>query len=133
MGVLLPFLLSGILPILLGHIQGDNLEPIVPPASKESSTDGSWTEKGSWTLIFGAFFIAAWTTYAFETAVCYTSELKDPKTDTFKAIFSSGLLCCVFFFIVPFSFQGVLGEAGLLSPSIADGSGIAEALGSMAG
>mmetsp|Transcript_155132 Transcript_155132/g.476543 ORF Transcript_155132/g.476543 Transcript_155132/m.476543 type:complete len:205 (+) Transcript_155132:1-615(+) len=32
--VLAPFLLSGILPILLGRIQGDNLQPVVPPASK---------------------------------------------------------------------------------------------------
>ena len=54
-----------------------------------------------------------------QTAICYTSEFKDPKTDTFKAIFYSGLLCCVFFFLVPFSFQGVLGHAGMLAPGLA--------------
>ena len=54
-------------------------------------------------------FIAAWSTYGFETAVCYTSEFKNPGTDTFKAIFYSGLLCLLLFILVPFTFQGVLG------------------------
>ncbi len=44
-------------------------------------------------LILGGMFIAAWSTYGFETAICYTSEFRNPKTDTFKAIFYSGLLC----------------------------------------
>jgi len=54
-------------------------------------------------------FLAAWSTYGFETAVCYTSELKNPKTDTFKAIFYSGLLCVVVYTLVPFAFQGFFG------------------------
>ncbi len=53
---------------------------------------GSWNIAG-WTLILGGMFIAAWSTYGFETAICYTSEFKNPETDTFKAIFYSGLLC----------------------------------------
>jgi len=131
--VLVPFFLSGILPILLGHIQGDNLQPLVPPASKGSLADGSWTDQGSWTLILGALFIAAWTTYAFETTVCYTSELKNPKRDTVKTIASSGIVCCAFFCIVPFAFQGVLGLEGELAPDVADGTGIPGALASMIG
>lgn len=59
---------------------------------------------GGWTLFLGGLYIAAWSTYGFETAVCYTRELKNPKTDTFKAIFYSGLACCLFFFLVPFAF-----------------------------
>jgi amino acid transporter len=78
-------------------------------------------------------YIAAWSTYGFETAVCYTRELKDPKRDTFRAIFYSGLLCTVFFFLIPFSFQGVLGQEGMLAPGIVDGTGIGEALGNMMG
>jgi len=42
-------------------------------------------------------------------------------------------LCCVFFMIIPFSFQGVFGQEGILAPGIVDGTGIAEALGNMAG
>jgi hypothetical protein len=38
----------------------------------------------------GGMFTAAWSTYAFETAICYTRELKNPATDTFKDIFYSG-------------------------------------------
>ena len=63
--------------------------------------------------------------------MCYTRELKNPKTDTFKAIFYSGLLCCLFFFLIPFTFQGVLGHAGMLAPGIVDGTGVAEALGNL--
>ena len=37
----------------------------------------------------------------FETAVCYTREFKNPQTDTFKAIFYSGLLCLFFFTSCP--------------------------------
>ena len=43
------------------------------------------------------------------------------------------LLCRLFFFLVPFAFQGVLGHAGMLAPGIVDGTGIAEALGNMVG
>ena len=34
---------------------------------------------------------------------------------------------------VPFSFQGVLGHAGMLAPGIVDGTGVGEALGNMVG
>ena len=78
-------------------------------------------------------FIAAWSTYGFETAICYTSEFQNPKTDTFKAIFYSGLLCLLLYTLVPFTFQGVLGLEGMLATPIVDGSGVAEAMGTMVG
>merc|ERR1712187_945440 len=48
-------------------------------------------------------------------------ELKNTQRDTVKAIASSGIVCCVFFWVVPFSFQGVLGPEGVLVPGVADG------------
>jgi len=105
---------------------------LVPPTGPYSGVDGTWNI-GGWTLFLGGLYIAAWSTYGFETAVCYTSELKNPKTDTFRAIFYSGLLCCVFFFLIPFAFQGVLGQSGMLAPGIVDGTGVGEALGNMIG
>ena len=78
-------------------------------------------------------FIAAWSTYGFETAICYTSEFKDPSRDTFKAIFYSGLLCLALFTLVPFTFQSMLGVEGMLEPSVVDGSGVAAALAHMVG
>lgn len=45
------------------------------------------------TVFAAGMFLAAWSTYGLKTAVCYTGEFKNPKTDTFKAIFYSGLLC----------------------------------------
>ena len=130
--VLVPLLLVGLVPILTGSIEWMNVTNLVPPTAAYSGEDGAWNI-GGWTLFLGGLYIAAWSTYGFETAVCYTRELKDPKTDTFRAIFYSGLLCCVFFFLIPFSFQGVLGTSGMLAPGIVDGTGVGEALGNMIG
>jgi amino acid transporter len=130
--VLVPLLLVGLVPILTGQIQSANVTGLVPPTAAYSADEGTWN-LGGWTLFLGGMYIAAWSTYGFETAVCYTRELKNPKTDTFKAIFYSGLLCCLFFFLVPFAFQGVLGHSGMLASGIVDGTGIAEALGNMVG
>jgi len=130
--VLVPLLLVGLVPILTGAIDGANVTGLVPPTAAYSGVDGTWS-LGGWTLFLGGLYIAAWSTYGFETAVCYTREFKNPKTDTFKAIFFAGILCVVFFFLVPFSFQGVLGHSGMLAPGIVDGTGIGEALGNMVG
>ena len=130
--VLVPLLLVGLVPIFTGAIQSANVTGLLPPTAAYSGVDGEWNI-GGWTLFLGGMYIAAWSTYGFETAVCYTRELKDPKTDTFRAIFYSGLLCCVFFFIIPFAFQGVLGQEGMLAAGIVDGTGVAEALGNMVG
>ena len=130
--VLIPLLLVGLVPILTGAIHSANVTGLVPPTRASSGIDGNWSP-GGWTLFLGGLYIAAWSTYGFETAVCYTRELRNPKTDTFKAIFYSGLLCCLFFLLVPFAFQGVLGQSGMLAPGIVDGTGIAEALGNMVG
>jgi amino acid transporter len=130
--VLIPLLLVGLVPILTGAINWMNVTNLVPPTAAYSGVDGEWNI-GGWTLFLGGMYIAAWSTYGFETAVCYTRELKDPRTDTFRAIFYSGLLCCVFFFLIPFSFQGVLGQEGMLAAGIVDGTGVGEALGNMIG
>ena len=130
--VLVPLLLVGLVPILTGQINSMNVTNLLPPTAAYSGVDGTWNI-GGWTLFLGGLYIAAWSTYGFETAVCYTSELKDPRRDTFRAIFYSGLLCVVFFFLIPFSFQGVLGTSGMLATGIVDGTGIGEALGNMVG
>ena len=130
--VLVPLLLVGLVPILTGSINSMNVMDIVPPSAPYSGVNGTW-DIGGWTLFLGGMYIAAWSTYGFETAVCYTAELKDPKRDTFRAIFYSGLLCMLFFFLIPFSFQGYYGQEGLLSPGVVDGTGVGAALGAMLG
>ena len=130
--VLTPLLLVGLVPILNGSINWMNVTNLVPPTAAYSGVNGEWNI-GGWTLFLGGLYIAAWSTYGFETAVCYTRELKDPKTDTFRAIFYSGLLCMVFFFLIPFSFQGFYGVEGMLAPGIVDGTGVGEAMGNMIG
>jgi len=127
--VLVPLLLVGLVPIVTGSINWMNVTNLMPPNAGEG---GEWNV-GGWTLFLGGMYIAAWSTYGFETAVCYTRELKDPKRDTFRAIFYSGLLCTVFFFLIPFSFQGYLGQDGMTQPGIVDGTGVGEALGNMIG
>ncbi len=130
--VIIPMLIVGVVPILTGQINWDNYTPLAPLKAAYAPELGTW-DVGGWTLILGGMFIAAWSTYAFETAICYTSEFKNPKTDTFKAIFYSGLLCLLLYTLVPFTFQGVLGLDGMLATPIVDGSGVADAMGRMVG
>ena len=125
---MIPLILIGIVPILTGDVVnshfGEHFFPLVPLAHNAAGrvVDGSYNLAGI-TLVAGGMFLAAWSTYGFETAVCYTGEFKDPKTDTFKAIFYSGLLCVVVYTIVPFSFQGFLGLGELVTPAVLDAHG----------
>ena len=132
--VIVPLLIVGLVPLLTGDVLQANLFPLGPLATDASGGPiaGPWTLSG-WTLFLGGLFIAAWSTYAFETAVCYTSELKHPERDTARGIISAGLLCIVIFSLVPLSFQGTLGLGRMLEPGIYDGSGVAEAMGDMIG
>lgn len=118
--VIIPMLIVGLVPLFTGGVNYENFTPAI----------GEWVNS-NWTLFFGGLFIAAWSTYAFETAICYTSEFKNPGVDTFKAIFYSGLLCLVIYILVPFTFQGVLGAEGMTQPGIVDGSGVAAAMAGM--
>jgi amino acid transporter len=121
---MIPLILIGVMPLLTGDIVKAHFFPLVPLAHDAAGTvsQGSWNLAG-WTVIAGGMFLAAWSTYGFETAVCYTGEFKNPKTDTFKAIFYSGLLCLVVYTLVPFTFQGYLGLGDLVTPAVLDASG----------
>jgi amino acid transporter len=123
--VLIPMTIVGVVPFFNGGINYDNYTPLVPPT-------GDWSNAG-WTYVLGALFIAAWSTYAFETAVCYTREFKNPATDTFKAIFWAGLVSVALYTLVAASFQGHLGLEGMTAPGIVDGTGVAAAMGNMVG
>jgi len=121
---MIPLILIGVMPILTGDLVKAHFFPLLPLAHDVAGTvsQGSWNLAG-WTVIAGGMFLAAWSTYGFETAVCYTGEFKDPKTDTFKAIFYSGLLCLVVYTLVPFAFQGFLGLGDLVKPAVLDAHG----------
>ena len=103
--VLLPLLIIGIVPLITGDVAMSAFQPFAPGTDPATA---AWNKAG-WTLFFGGLFIAAWSAYAFETAICYTSEFRDPATDTYKAILYSGLLCIAVYILVPLSFQGALG------------------------
>lgn len=122
---LLPLLLVGLVPLLSGDAPLDHFFPLAPLAKDADGQviDGPWDLAGL-TLLAGGLFIAAWSTYAFETAVCYTREFRDPARDTFKAIFYSGLLCVVVFSLVPLAFQGFLGLGNLVTPEVKDAAGV---------
>ncbi|HXA37076.1 MAG TPA: APC family permease [Steroidobacteraceae bacterium] len=121
---MIPLLLIGIVPLLTGDIVKANFFPLAPLAHDAMGriTDGTLNMAGI-TVIAAGMFLAAWSTYGFETAVCYTGEFKNPKTDTFKAIFYSGLLCVVVYTLVPFAFQGFLGLGALVHPAVVDSAG----------
>jgi len=123
--VLLPLMLVGVVPLISGDVAQSSFDPFVP-------LNGAWNLEG-WTLFAGGLFLAAWSAYAFETAVCYTREFKDPGRDTVKAIFASGLVCLVVYTVVPFAFQGSLGVDRLVTAPIVDGTGVAAAMVDMVG
>lgn len=123
--VLLPLLIVGVVPLITGDVTKASFTPFVP-------LSGSWDLEG-WTLIAGGLLVAAWSTYAFETAVCYTREFRRPERDTFRAIFFSGLLCIAVFILVPLSFQGALGVDRLTTDPIVAGTGVAAAMADMVG
>lgn len=131
---LAPLLLIGLVPIFSGSISLSNYEPFVPLAhdTAGNAIAGSWDMAG-WTVFAGALFIAAWSTYAFETAVCYTREFRNPGTDTPRSLLAAGLLCVVVFSLVPLAFQGALGLDGMLDPGIYSGMGVADAMSGMIG
>lgn len=121
---LTPLILVGLVPLLTGDMPLSNFVPLLPLAYDEMGnvTNGRWDISG-WTLMAGGLFMAAWSTYGFETAVCYTREFKNPATDTFKAIFYSGLLCVVVYTLVPIAFQGYFGLGEMISPAVVDSYG----------
>jgi len=121
---LVPLILTGLVPLITGDVMTENFFPLTPLVfdSVGNIIDGAW-DLPAWTLMAGGLFIAAWSTYSFETAVCYTREFKNPKTDTFKAIIHSGLLCIVVFTLLPIAFQGYLGLGQMVSPEVVESSG----------
>ncbi len=125
---MIPLILIGIVPLFTGDVINahfaEHFLPLVPLAHDAAGNvvDGTYNLAGI-TVIAGGMYLAAWSTYGFETAVCYTGEFKNPKTDTFKAIFYSGLLCVVVYTLVPFSFQGFLGLGQLVTPAVLDAHG----------
>ena len=132
--VLVPLLIVGIVPFLNGHVSSSNFKPFEPfkYAGGEFSAGGHWDMKGI-TIFAGGLFIAAWSAYAFETAICYTSEFRDPARDTSRAIFSAGAACLIIYILVPAAFQGALGVTGILAPGVSDGSAIGSTMASMVG
>jgi len=131
---LAPLILVGLVLLLTGDLPTDHLFPLLPLVRDAAGHAhfGTWDAFGL-TLLMGAMFGAAWSTYGFETAVCYTREFRDPARDTPRAIITSGLLCIVIFTLVPLAFQASLGLDGLLDPRIYDGSGVALALARIVG
>ncbi|SEK06838.1 APC family permease [Paraburkholderia diazotrophica] len=134
---LAPLLIVGIVPFVTSDVPVAHLWPLMPlghdaQGNLTASVFGSWNGSGI-TMAFGAMFMAGWAAYGFETAVCYTREFRNPRTDTVKAIFWSGMACLLVMTLVPLAFQGVLGTKGMLDPKIADGTGVAAAMAHMVG
>lgn len=131
---LMPLLIIGLVPLFTGDLPSSSFSPLAPLGHDADGNpiDGAW-DKAGWILFFGGLFIAAWSTYAFETAVCYTREFVNPKVDTYKAILYSGLMALAVYILVPIAFQGHLGLEGMLAPDIYSGMGVGAAMANMVG
>jgi amino acid transporter len=128
---LIPLFIVCVIPLLAGNVHAANFLPFTPLATENGQIIPSVWDKVGVRLFLGGLFIAAWSAYAFETAVCYMSEFKNPGRDMPRAIIASGLICIVAYVTVPVVFQGVLGTQKMLDPGIGDGSGMGLALASM--
>ena len=74
--VLLPLLIIVIVPVITGDVAMQAFRPRARDRSGHRGVEQGWME-----LLFGGLFIAAWSAYAFETAICYMSEFQNPGTD----------------------------------------------------
>ena len=128
---LLPLFIVCVIPLLEGNIHAQNFLPFTPLAVENGQVVPSDWGKAGLRLFLGSLFIAAWSAYAFETAVCYMSEFKNPARDMPRAIIVSGLICVAAYVTVPVVFQGFFGTQKMLDPAIGDGSGMGLALASM--
>ncbi|WP_421846803.1 APC family permease [Novosphingobium sp.] len=126
---LAPLILVGLVPLVTGDLPTKNLFPLLPLVRDAAGHAhfGTWDGYGL-TLMAAAMFGAGWSTYGFETAVCYTREFRNPARDTPRALIASGILCIVIFALVPLAFQASLGLEAMMDPSIGNGSGVALAL-----
>jgi amino acid transporter len=128
---LLPLFVVCIIPILEGNVHFHNFLPFTPLSVENGQVVPSQWDKAGIRLLLGSLFVAAWSTYAFETAVCYMSEFRNPARDMPRAIIVSGAICIVAYITVPIVFQGFFGTQKMLDPAIGDGSGMGLALASM--
>ena len=127
---LLPLVLVAVVPFFMGNIESKNYVPFLPLAEPGVASLGNWDSAGI-ALLFGALFLAGWSTYGFEVVTYYTREFKSPARDTVKGLVVSGLVCMTVFILLPISFQGVLGLEHMQDETIIDGTGIAKAMGMM--
>jgi amino acid transporter len=131
---LMPLLTVAVVPLITGDLPREHFFPLLPLARDAAGqiVTGTWDRAGL-SLAAGSLLMAGWSAYSFETAACYTREFKNPRSDTFKAICYSGLLCVFTYTLIPLSFQGVLGLSGMLEPGVADGTGVGAAMARMVG
>ena len=124
-GGLFPLLLACLLPLFGGKVSMEHFSPFVP-------LNGAWNMEG-WKLFMGGLFLAPWSAYAAESAVCYMSEMRDPEEGGPKAVIWMGVICVVVYALVSFVFQGGLGTEGMLSPGIQSGEGVGAAFAGLIG
>ena len=100
---IVPLALLIIVPIFQGKVHFDNLTPFAPP-------NGHWLSWGTFEAVAAGLFVAAWSAYAFETAICYTSEYRNPGRDAPRAIMAAGAINLVFYVLGPIVLLGVVGQ-----------------------
>ena len=130
-GSLLPLFIVCVIPLLQGNVRMENFSPFTPLAIDNGQVVPGFGTRAGCLLFLGGLFIAAWSTYAFETSVCYMSEFKNPGHDMPRAIIVSGLICIVAYVTIPVVFQGVLGTQKMLDPGIYAGTDMGLALAEM--
>ena len=109
-----PLLVIALSPLYRSHLfSWSHILPFAP-------LNGSWTSGASWMLMIKWAFIAAWSSYAFESASTVVAELKDPHRDAPKAMVAASIVGMFAYGIVPFMMLGIVGVETLSKdPSVA--------------
>lgn len=89
---------------LLSHgFDPGNLAPFQPP--------GGWLSHQGLLAVGGALFLAGWSAYGSELALCYSTEYRGRSRDAVSALLIVGLASVIAYSAIPLTLIGVLGLA----------------------
>ncbi len=112
-------LLSGVLPILHGDVDGSR-------AFSWDLTEPFHGVFGGISSAMAGLYLIGFAAPAFEAATCHVGEMRDPARSLPRAMLASGAMAGVYFLVLPCVWLGVFGAHGLGG---ADATGLAHLIG----
>jgi len=120
---MIPLILIGVVPILTGDIVKANFFPLVPlgPRHRGPCHQRQWNLSGKSPVLAGGMFLAAWSTYGFETRCATLGIGRIQKPIRSRPFSYSGLLCVVVYTLVAVRVPGFFWASGRCCSAGGDG------------